>query len=146
MARLVERETLNLHAFGIACRRAPPEHRLDARDQLARRERLCQVVVGPGIEAGDLVGLLRARRQHHDRDVARVRIAPQDPDQFEAAHVGQHPVDQDEVGPLVADTRECGLAVLGKRDFAAGAPQPESNQVADRLLILDDQDSGVRHT
>ena len=146
MARLVEREAFDLHAFGIARRRAAPEHRLDARDQLARRERLRQVVVGAGIEAGDLVGFLRARRQHHDRDVARIRIAAQDPDQVEAAHVGQHPVDQDEVGPAVADARERGLAVLGERDFAAGAPQPECNQVADRLLILDDQDPGVRHT
>jgi hypothetical protein len=35
--------------------------------------------------------------------------------------------------------------VLGERDVAAGATQPECNQVADRLLILDYQDSCVGH-
>ena len=67
------------------------------------------------------------------------------PDQLEAAHVRQHPVDQDEVGTPVADARERRLAVFRERDVAAGAPQPESDQVADRLFIFDDEYAGVRH-
>ena len=66
-------------------------------------------------------------------------------DQFEPAHVRQHPVDQDQVRAPVADARKRRLAVLRERDVAAGTPQPERDQVADRLLILDDKYSGVRH-
>ena len=43
------------------------EDGVDARDQLAHGERLGHVVVGAGVEAADLVGLLPARGQHDDR-------------------------------------------------------------------------------
>ncbi len=145
MSRLVERQSFDVDALGFADRRAAAQDRLDAGDQFARGEGLGHVVVGTRLEARDLVGLLAARRQHHDRDVARVGVAAQHPDQFEAAHVRQHPVDQDEVGTPVADARERRLAVFRERDVAAGPPQPESDQVADRLFIFDDEYSGVRH-
>ena len=54
-------------------RRTPPQHRLDPRLQLARRERLGHVVVDPRLEAGDLVRLVGARRDHDDRQLARAR-------------------------------------------------------------------------
>ena len=56
-------------------RRAPAQHRLDARLQLARRERLGDVVVDPGLEARDLVRLVGARGHHDDRQLARARVA-----------------------------------------------------------------------
>ena len=58
-----------LRRFG----RPPPQHRLDPRLQLARGERLGDVVVDPGLEARDLVGLVGARGQHDDRQLARAR-------------------------------------------------------------------------
>ncbi len=145
VSRLVERQSFDVDALGVAGRRAAAQDRLDARNQLARREGLRHVVVGAGLEARHLVGFFAARGQHHDRDVARVGVAAQHAHQLEAAHVRQHPVDQDEVGAPVADARERRLAVLRERDVAAGTPQPESDQVADRLLVFDDQDAGVRH-
>jgi hypothetical protein len=145
MAGLVEGQALDLHALRFAHRRAAAQHRLDARNELARGERLRHVVVGAGLEARDLVGLLASCRQHHDRYVARVGVAPQGAHQLEAAHVRQHPVDQDEVRAPVTDARERFLAVLGQHDVAACPPQPEGNQVADRLFIFDDEYSRVRH-
>ena len=145
MSRLVERQSFDIDALGVADRSAAAQDGLDPRDQLARGERLGHVVVGTRLEARDLVGFFAARRQHHHRDVARVGVAAQHPDQFDAAHVRQHPVDQDEVGAPVADARERRLAVFRERDVAARAPQPESDQVADRLFIFDDEYSGVRH-
>ena len=73
MAGAIERQPADLDA-SRRCRSgaAAPQHRIDARQQLARRERLGDVVVGAAIEAGDLVALGGARRQHDHRQVARV--------------------------------------------------------------------------
>ena len=46
----------------------PAQDRPDARDQLARAERLGQVVVGAELEAEQLVELVVARGEHDDRD------------------------------------------------------------------------------
>jgi len=61
-----------------------PEHRPDARDQLARREGFREVVVGAELEPAHPVRLLVARREHEDRH-ARVRANP--PADLEAVHV-----------------------------------------------------------
>ena len=57
------------------CLRAP-EHRPDAGDQLARAERLHDVVVGPELEAGHPVGLVPARGEHDDRDSSNRAAGP----------------------------------------------------------------------
>ncbi len=145
MPGLVERQAVARHPFLGPCGGAAAQHGLDARQQLARREGLGDVVIRAALEAGDLVGLLRARGQHDDRDVARILVAPQLPGQLQPAGVRQHPVEQDEVRPPVADARPRRLAVLGQCDLQAGAPQPESNEVANGLLVLDDQDPGFGH-
>src|SRR5678815_5132917 len=48
--------------------RLAAEDRVDPRDQLGDRERLGDVVVGAGVEAADLVALLRLGGQDDDRD------------------------------------------------------------------------------
>jgi hypothetical protein len=68
------------HAFRILAVGAP-HHRADAREQLARRERLHDVVVDARVEPADAVGFLAARGQHDDRHFARQivlaqRVAP----------------------------------------------------------------------
>ncbi len=52
--------------------RDTPEVRVDAREQLAHRERLGDVVVRADLEAEELVPLLDAGRQHDDRDAPRL--------------------------------------------------------------------------
>ena len=61
---------------GQAARAA--QDRLDARQQLARAERLGQVVVGAHLQADDAVGLLAARGEHDHRDLGlRAQVAAQ---------------------------------------------------------------------
>ena len=48
----------------------PAQDGLDPRDELARRERLGEVVVGAELEAEQLVELVVAGGEHHDRDRA----------------------------------------------------------------------------
>ena len=72
----------------------PPQHGLDARDQLAGAERLGQVVVGAEPEPEDLVALLALGRQHDDRDAALGAKLAAD---FQAVDLGQHQVEDHQV-------------------------------------------------
>ena len=84
-----------------------------ARQQLAHAEGLGHVVVGAGVERGDLVALLAARGEHDDRHLAPL---PQPADHLQAVHIGQAQVQNDDVGlaarrldspssPVVASSR-----------------------------------------
>src|SRR5438477_34413 len=67
-------------------------HRLHARDELTRAERLRHVIVGAELEAEDAVDLAVARGQHDDRDLAgRAQTAAD----LEAVHSGEHHVEDD---------------------------------------------------
>src|SRR4051794_14253765 len=54
-----------------------PQDCSDARHELARTERLSDIVVGTGLEAADSVTLLTARGEHDDRHVGGGRAAAQ---------------------------------------------------------------------
>ena len=51
------------------------QHRVDARDELARIERLGEVVVGAHFQADDAIDVLALGRQHDDRHRSRRRRA-----------------------------------------------------------------------
>ena len=57
------------------CLAAPRRSARDPRAQLARAERLGDVVVGAQLEAEHLLGLLRPRREHQDRRRHAARAA-----------------------------------------------------------------------
>src|ERR1700733_3598970 len=81
--------------------------RAQPRQQLRRTERLGDVVVGAGIQRGDLLLLHGARRQHHDR---HLRPAAHAADHVQAVLVGQPQVDQQQVRLVAArlDLRALG--------------------------------------
>ena len=81
----------------------PPQDRPDAGHQLARAERLGQVVVGTELETEQLVELVVTGREHHDRDR---RVAAQLPGHVEAVEPGQPEVEDDQIGPPLADRRQ----------------------------------------
>ena len=113
-----------------------------ARDELVDAERLRHVVVGAGVEAADLVRLLRARRQHDDRHERR--DATELLADGVAVHVGQHQIEDDGVGVLRAGELDAVLA-LARGDHAEaleleGIAEPHH----DVGLVLDDQDGLLR--
>ena len=120
--------------------RVPAQHRMDARDQLARIERLAEVVVGAHLEADDPVDVLALRRQHDDRDV--FAGAAQPPADREPVLAGQHQVEHDEarrvaLQPLVE------LARVGNRaHLEALAREVAVEEVAQPDVVVDDQDAG----
>ena len=125
-------------------RRAPAHDRLDPRQQLAGGERLGDVVVGAGLERGDLVLLLGARRQQHDRDVLGALVGAQPPREGQARDARQHPVEQHEVGPRVAHQRLGLRNVARAHHLVAGALQVGGEQVANRRFVFDYQ-NGPAH-
>ena len=77
---------------GEAAQRGP-----DAREELAHREGLSQVVVGAGVQRADLVSVLRAGGDHDD---GHLRPAADGLHHLDAVHVGKAQVKQDDVGRL----------------------------------------------
>ena len=117
-----------------------PQHRPDARQQLARVERLGQVVVGAELEPDDPVRLLDPRGQQDDRHVG---LGAQPAREVEATLAGEHQVEHDE---LVVSVRPVapGLPRIPRRgDAKPAALQEARQQLAYLAVVIDHQD--VRH-
>jgi hypothetical protein len=127
------------------CRRRTAQDRLYASKQLARAERLRDVIVRPPFQAGHLVLLLGARSQEDDREILRLLVALDRAGQFQTALVGQHPVNEEQVWSRVGDLGAGFLAVFGFPDQVAGATKAKRNHVAYGLFVFDDQDVLARH-
>ena len=115
-----------------------PEQRADPGHELPHAERLRHVVVGAGIEASNLVGLLAPRREHDDghEGVEAAELLAH----LVAVHVRQHEVQEDHVGALGTGLTQAFLAG-GRRDHAIPLEgqrvlQPQH----DVGLVFDDED------
>src|SRR6516225_4820789 len=136
---LVENQPFELDALIDAIAATPPEHGVDAREEFPWREGLGDVVVRTALEARNLVAFLGARSEHDHRQLAGLTVALERARELEATHVGQHPVDQDEVGAGIGQRRSCAAAILGFAHFEAGALEAECDHLADRPFVFDDQ-------
>ena len=84
-------------AVAARCPARAAQHRLDARDDLGRRRRLDDVVVGAEPEPAQLVAVVAARGEEQQRHVGLLADAPA---QLEARGAGQHHVEQHAVDLL----------------------------------------------
>ena len=91
--------TLGSTAAGLG----PAQHRAQPGQQLARRERLGDVVVGAQLEPHDAIGLVPARGQHDDGHLALLADAPAD---LQPVHARHHDVQQDGVEHAARERRE----------------------------------------
>jgi hypothetical protein len=113
-----------------ARRRTPrrsAHERAKARRQLLVRERLREVVVGAGVEAGDTVRHGVARGEHQDRHVRALR--PQAPRDLETRRAGQDHVEHDRVEHAVGGERESLVAVRGDLDHVAVLGEQAAEQL-----------------
>jgi hypothetical protein len=115
-------------------------HAAHARDQLARRERLGDVVVGAELEADDAVDLVAARGQEDDRHLARLANPLED---LEAARIGQADVEDDQRRGRLADPLQRFLAGRAPGRLEAVGAQRVLQRVGDAGLVLDDEDPGL---
>ena len=121
---------------GRRARRAAQD-RLHPRRQLARVERLAEVVVRAHLEADDPIHLLRARRQHQDRHVGVLAQLAAD---VEPALLRHHQVEHDQRRLPRAGRLQRLLAVGGLEHGEALLLQVHRAELADARFVVGHQD------
>ena len=113
------------------------QQRADAGQQLVERERLDEVVVGTGVEAGDAIGDAVAGGQQQDRQ-ARLGRAQTAAD-LQSVDTGQHDINDDEIGQLAEGFVERLFAGFGEIDLVAGEDQAASHHGENLGVVVDDE-------
>ncbi len=89
----------------------------------------------------DAIVELTAGGQHDHRHIA---LRPQPAQDLQTIALRQHPVQDDEIGPELLGRLERRLAVLRDVDLVAFVPQPQLEELDDRLLIVDHENPHCR--
>jgi hypothetical protein len=115
---------------------AAPQDRAHARHELARRERLGEVIVAADLEAVDAVDLVVLGRQEHDRHRAAARIRAQAAAHLDAVELGHEDVEHHQRRAVGGEARERLHAVGGHRGGEAGPLQRKAHHVADSRIVV----------
>ena len=135
----VEHEAIgHQHRLVLARRAVASKLHPDPRHELARAERLDDVVIGADVEADHLVGVTAARGEEHD---GHVRHLAQLTAYLEAVEAGQHHVEQHEVGSGSPSHGERLGTIRGERGSVALAFHVQTKEVPDLGIVVDDQHS-----
>ncbi len=113
------------------------QQRLQARQNLFKVEGLGDVVIGPGLQAFDLVLPIVARRENQD-GVALV-ARPQAADDLEACDLRQAEIDDRNVQGIFESGEQRFLAIRRDIDGEAGVGEPVFQHVAQRSFVFDNQ-------
>ena len=121
------------------CRRADPaQDRARSEHEFVDAEGFCQIVVAAGEEALDsIIGVSPRGQEEHWRECSL--LAPTATD-LEPVDAGKHHVEDDEVVGRTKTLRQALAAVVDLGDRVALVTQRRRDDVADRWLVLDDQD------
>ena len=131
---------------GRALLLAPLEDVADAQHELAAVPRLGDVVVRAALEPVNLRGDVRARGEHHDRDVAGAELGAHLPADVVAVEERHHDVEEHEVGQLGRDLLERLAPVVGLADLVVLELQLHAEHVPQRRFVFCDENSRLRHT
>ena len=127
---------------GVAIRRPAPQHALDPRQQLARLERLGDVVVGAGLQPDDAVHRVGGRGHHDDADAAALLAQPAR--QGEPVLARQVDVEQYECRRLLLDEAAQCSAAIGGADPKILPGEIVGEQLPLRRLVIDHDNMGPR--
>lgn len=119
MTRSAEVEYLDGGLVGLM---GTAEQSANAGDELARRERLNQIVVGAELKTDNTVLDLALSRQHDDGDIRGIANGAAN---ALAGDLGEHKVEHDQVELMLLELLDRGLAI-------ADAHQPSSLRARDR--------------
>ena len=117
------------------------QDRIHPRDQFARAERLCHVIVAADLKSENAVDLLVAGRQEQDR---RIRRLPDLAADFEAVHLRHADVEHDEFVDFAVELAQRLLAVLRGGNRHSGFFKREAHDVTDMRVVIDDE-NGMSH-
>ena len=110
--------------------------------ELARAERLGEVVVAADLQTQYAVDLLVAGRQEQDR---QLRALPDLSAQRQPVHLGHADVEHGEVEAPAAEQRQRFAAVARHRGHHVGAPEREADHVPDVGIVVGHEDGGSTH-
>ena len=133
----VDLEILDVQRMPLGARRAPAHDRSNAGQQLGKRERFDQVVVGPDFQSLDAVrhGVARGEKQHGGQPAGGPHVREHRP----AVAPRQHDVENHDVVFVIEREMQAIVAVFGDVHDKAVFGEPRT-QVGSRLgLVLDDQ-------
>src|SRR5579883_2144875 len=116
---------------------ASPQHRADARHQLAQLAGLGHIIVRPEFESDHAIDRACGRGQHDDRHVA---AALQVADDGEPIFLGHVEVEHDEIGRAGLDCGAQGLAPVAQRHGEAVHLEIVADHLARRRLVIDNDD------
>ena len=115
---------------------------VDERDELRLVERLHDVVVRAELHRLDR-GLRGAKGGHQDHHRLRLGAA-EHLQRFDTGHAAHAVIEQDYVGLFALGRDDAGFATVRFDDRMAEASQSAAERVAEVLVIVDDEDFGVR--
>jgi hypothetical protein len=116
-----------------------PQVGVQPRHELARAERLGDVVVGASGQGSDLRVLVADRREHDQRDFGPL---PKPPAHLYAVAVGQHEIDDPRVRSGDRGDVECLLGGRCRQRLKPGVAQDHSQRPQDLNLVVADQHLG----
>ena len=137
-------EAIGANALGASLAHfgaAPAQHRADARQELARAERLGEVVIGAELEAHDAVGFLVAPGEHDDRDL---RFVAQSPRERHAVLAAQLEIQHDQVDDLLGQYRLHAAAIGDGRHPQLVLLEIVRDEIAHQRIVVDRQYVGQR--
>jgi hypothetical protein len=136
--REVHRETSHAHERrrGADLTGRAADERLKASEQLARRERLDQVVVGPELEAQHAVALLGAGGHHDDGDA---RPSPQGPADVETVSAREHDIEDHHLERALRLLGNGALAVAHVRDHDGSVLEVLLREAGEAIVVLDEE-------
>jgi hypothetical protein len=108
------------------------------RQQLARRDRFCQVIVGTGIEARDDFRFFVPLRQY---DYSCGCLHAKTPHEVVPVDIGQRQIEQDQLRLHRLKSPQRILAAGSRAEVIAGGSQRCAEGLKDRTLVVHQQDS-----
>ena len=120
----------------------PGQRRVDAHREIARTERLDDIVVGSRGDSGRDVSLLRQGCQDDDRDIRRGRILAEFLAHLQAGHPGHHDVKDGQVRRMLAGVGQGGQAVPEPPDLVTGLRELEGHEKPDVGVIFGQKNRG----
>ena len=116
------------------------QHRGDPQEQLAQMKRLGKVIVTARLKSGDaVVGFAFGTQKQHTGSQA---LEPRLTANVVTGKLGQHHVQQHQVGLLEPPLLERRLSIRGDADAVTLAAQVELEQFGERRFVFDNQDLG----
>jgi len=108
--------------------------------------RFGEILVGTGVESGDDILAVHLRRHQNDGQERKSRVALETAAGLDTVELRHHHVEENEVGTMLLDRSQRLLTVSSLEGLVAMPFQPRHDDIAIRLVVIDDKDArGIVH-